>query len=1301
MRKFAVLWSGQVVSLLGSGLTNFALAVWVYQRTGSVSQYALILLFAFVPGIVISPVAGTVADRFSRRNVLLLCDGAGIACMGSLAGAYAAGVLSPWEIYITTAVASVSAAFQVPAFAASVTLLVPKKDIDRANGLVMLAQAGQLIAPLLAGFMLTTITLNGVILADAASFVVNSVALLIVRIPRLRLGDRDTAADDTVLAGWLTGWRYITERPSLRSLIAFYTVLTLCVGFVDVLLTPLVLGFASPRGLGLVLTVGGTGLAAGSLLVAAWGGPRRRIHGVLGFSLPLGLALCLGSIRPNVGLVAVAAFAFLFCSAIINASVRTIWQVKVEAGLQGRVLALFNMIANAGSAIAYAAAGPITARWFVPLLRRDGSLADSFGRLMGTGSQRGMALFVLILGVIIIVAAVGGYLLPSLRRLDEIVPDAISDNEPAEAAVRQIPAKPAARTRPRLVFRLGSAFGAAAVSVVLLGALAFGVGPVPPLGSDLDPGHGVWTAAAASIQAHSQSLDVPGLEHPVTVSFTAQGVPSIQAADDADLYLAQGYVEASYRLSEMDLDRRLGEGRLAQLAGASGVASDQFELRLGLVRTAEKEWAQTPRSSPAGQELLAYSRGVNDDIAQARATGTWPALFTLQGAYPAAWTPVDSLVIQEVLTQELDFTTAPLDYALLERSLGVATTMAWFPVDPVDEQSPYDPGPYQYSGVTPVAPDLAGSAVGGTTISGGSSSGGAAASDAVTTGTADAAESLLAEVNSLPQGQVHEYPDSNAWAASGPAVSGGGAMLAGDPHLPLTLPSVWYEVGLSDPDLAVSGVSLPGLPGIVIGHNAHIAWSLTDVQNQSTLFYAEKMSKAHPDEYYWDGQWRRMQQVHYTIDVHGGAPVQLTVDLTVHGPIMTQAGQTMAVDWMGNVPSPDVAVMSNLSRADNFAQFQSALATWKAPTQNFVYADDAGNIGAISAGYYPQVAHGQPWLPLPGTGADDVTGVIPYANVPQVYDPPGHVIATANQRPAGSAYPYYIGTSMDFFDPGYRADEIYAYLRSHPATSTTGFAELQTSVTDLLAGKIMPSLLAALRDDPALNATERAALKQLDGWNDAMQASSAAAAIWNTFWSDYLSAVFQPWWKATHVPVAKDSGGLEVMAGQTSLDEDLEEWTVADPGNPAFDLPNGTVRTAPQVMRSVFGTVVAQLSAKLGGSPATWTWGGLHSTQITSLTGTAALSSGAQPSSGDEWTVNAADGYPVSTAGPSWRMIVRWNAPGQPVAEGIYPGGQSENPASPWYSDLVSDWRAGRYLPMPSVNGSSAGPVRWSLRPGG
>ena len=835
--------------------------------------------------------------------------------------------------------------------------------------------------------------------------------------------------------------------------------------------------------------------------------------------------------------------------------------------------------------------------------------------------------------------------------------------------------------RPRRRYgRAINLLAALVVSVVLLGVLGFGYGTIPALGPALDPGRGAWTSAAGGEPAHSETLGVNGLQHPVTVTFTSHGVASISAATDHDMFLALGYVHAQFRLSELDEERRLGEGRLAQLAGPTDLASDEFELRLGLLRTAQQEWAQMPKASLPDQALTAYAQGVNDDMAQVRASGQWPAVFSLPGVYPSPWTPVDSLVIQGVLTQELDFTSTPLDYALLERSLGAARTMAWFPVIAKNAQTPYDPGPYPKPADDP-APDNPAS---DSTVPD---------NPAPSAGTAEAAATLLAQLSQLPPGQLHEYPDSNAWAANGPAVAGGGALLAGDPHLPQTLPSVWYEVALSAPGFDVAGVSVPGLPGVLIGHNARIAWSLTDTQNQATLFYTEK---TRPGQYYWDGKWRPMQVVHYTIPVRGAATRHLTVDITVHGPIMTQAGQTTSVDWMGNVPSPDLQALLTVDQAASFTQFKAALASWYAPTQNFVYADSAGNIGAISAGYYPQVAAAsQPWLPMPGTGACDIKGVIPYAAEPQAYDPPGHVLATANQRPVTAAYPWYIGTSANFFDPGYRAATIYAALRSRSGPLTTSsFATIQTSLTDQLAARIVPKILTALTG-ASLSSPERAAVSLLTTWNATMAENSAAASVWWTFWGDYLSDVFQPWWNRAKVPVHKDSAGLAVSVGQFSLDEDLEAWTLGDPANPAFSLPSGQPRTAPQVIQKAFATAVAHLAATLGGAPSSWAWGRLHTREFPAVSGADGLGYGPRAAGGDLFTPDAADGGLTATTGPSWRMIVTLSGAGV-SAEGVYPGGQSENPASPWYDDQVPLWWDGQYLPVP-VPGRPAGSLTWTL----
>ena len=911
--------------------------------------------------------------------------------------------------------------------------------------------------------------------------------------------------------------------------------------------------------------------------------------------------------------------------------------------------------------------------------------------------------------------------------------------------------------RARKISHAGNGVVALAASACLLGVLGLGIGTLPALGRVLLPGLGAWASAAGARLPQSATLTVAGLTRPVHVTFSQQGVPSISAQSQDDAYLTLGYVQAEYRLAQMDRARRVAEGRLAQLIGAPGIPSDEFELRLGLMRTAQQELAQLPRSSPAASVLIAYSRGVNDYLAQLRQNGQWPAVFTLAGVYPRNWTPVDSLAVQGELTQELDFTTTPLDYAVLEHSLGPARTMSWFPVQPPNGQNPFDPGPYQKLPLTPLAPGQAAAGARPVAARGVSADAlmaadvrapSAAGAGAISAGLAEAASAILRQASALPAGQLYSAPASNAWAANGPKVAGGGAMLAGDPHLPQTLPSIWYEAALSAPGLAVSGVGVPGVPAILIGHNSAIAWSLTDTQSQATMFYAEQTSAARPREYFWDGQWRQMKVLHYTVPVRGAPARQIYVPLTVHGPVLTQAGQTIAVKWMGALGSPDEAAMLTIDRASNFAEFRAALADWQSPALTFVYADNHGNIGAISAGYYPQVQGGDPWLPLPGTGADDVAGVIPYAAVPQVYDPRSHVIATANQRPVGPSYPYYLGTTANYFDAGYRADAEFSYLRLHWSMRPASFARLQGDTRDQLAAAIVPKLLAVLqqayRAGQRLTPIQQIAQQTLASWNKKMDAGSDAASIWWTFWTCYLSDVFGPWWAAARVPVTTDTAGLAVSPAQSSLDEDLQAWTLTDPRNAAFTLPPAPpgpagahvvtpvvwprATPAAVMMRAAFVSAVSDLYGLLGDGPGRWPWGKLHTREFPALTQAAtvgghentartdalgfsqnaaspdSLGYGPKSAGGDLWTVDAAEGGMDSEIGPSWRMIAAWSRDGRPFAEGIYPGGQSENPASPWYTDLIGDWWSGRYLPMPAAAARAAptepdGAIQWELRP--
>ena len=792
-----------------------------------------------------------------------------------------------------------------------------------------------------------------------------------------------------------------------------------------------------------------------------------------------------------------------------------------------------------------------------------------------------------------------------------------------------------------------------------------GAGPLPALGTAFNPGTGAWTMAVDAAGTGTQTLSLAGLHAPVTVTLEKDGSAHIVAASDHDLFLATGYVHARFRLLQMDLQRRQGAGRLSEIVGPVALDVDRFELRLGLLRTAQQEWNLLAAGDPARDALVAYAQGVNDRIGEDEDRHQLPGMFAILGYQPQPWTPIDSLLVKGDLTQDQDFTDTPLVMALLQKSLGPDLVNKWFPVLPPNPQSPYDLGPYSSNQVTALTS-------------------GAPVTDAEAVAAADM-HSLLA---SLPDGLVSHGGSSNNWALAPSKTVTGGALLAGDPHLHLTLPAIWFQLTMDSPDYHASGVSIPGTPVVLIGHNQHIAWSMTDSENQATFFYEEQTDASHPGQYFWKGAWKSFDKVTYDIPVKGGKTDHLTVDLTVHGPVMTERGITSSVWWAGAQPSQDLSVILHIGQAANFQDFRNALKEWFAPTLNFVYADDAGHIGMMTAGDFPLVGKGTPWLPMPGTGDYDVIGSIPFDDLPQAFDPPSGYVWSANQRQVGPDYPYYIGTASNFFDPGYRANEIRRVLSQDKKFNADDMKALQTDTRDFLAAEITPKLVDALAGQ-SLSAQEQKARDLLAGWDYRMEQSSVAATVWWNFWNTYLGQTFDPYWKQHHVSLNR--GEVDEALGQ-----DLEAWTLDHPDDTSlFTAPNGPQMDAAAAMRKAFSTTVTSLT---GGSAdkAVQQWGAVHTRLLEGLT-VPSLGYGPRADRGDGRTPLAAGGSP-STHGPSWRMVVDW---ANGTFDGIYPGGQSENPVSPWYENHVETWWDGLYAPMLSADqaGAAPGSVTWTLRP--
>ena len=422
MATFAVLWLGQTISLLGSNLTRFAFGVWIYQQTQSVISFALIPTCLYLPGVLISPVAGSLTDRWNRRTVMLLSDlGSGLIILGVLA-LLQMHSLQQWHIYTAVAAGSLCAAFQWAGYAAATAQLIPPQHLGRANGLIEVAKAaGQIIGPLAAGALLLQLGITGIITLDLLTFVMGVFTLLLIRIPDLPQPSDPTKqtqvaspnarrsnenSSNKSRKSWhhdlSFGWQYIRRHPSLVKLLFYYGMLTLFLGALEVLFTPFFLNLGTPRTLGIALSVGGIGWLLGSLTMSVWGGPKNRVKGIFVFAIAQGLWLMLAGFKASIPLAMIAIFGYLFTYPFISSCNQTLWQSHIPAEIQGRVFSIKLMVEWLFLPVGYLAAGVLSDRIFEPLMAFNGPLSQSIGPLIGTGPGRGIALLCILMGCTIL-----------------------------------------------------------------------------------------------------------------------------------------------------------------------------------------------------------------------------------------------------------------------------------------------------------------------------------------------------------------------------------------------------------------------------------------------------------------------------------------------------------------------------------------------------------------------------------------------------------------------------------------------------------------------------------------------------------------------------------------------------------------------------------------------------------------------------------------------------------------------------------------------------------------------------------
>ena len=782
------------------------------------------------------------------------------------------------------------------------------------------------------------------------------------------------------------------------------------------------------------------------------------------------------------------------------------------------------------------------------------------------------------------------------------------------------------------------------------------------------------------------TIAVPGLSGSVEVIRDSAGIPHIYADSVADLFIAQGYVHAQDRFWQMDFWRHISHGRLAEMFGSSQVETDSFLRALGFTELAERQYAD--ETAEVRAILDAYSLGVNRYLATQSPSDLsfeYTILEVLNHGYdPESWTGVDSLAWGKVMSWDLG---GNMTHEIV-RSMALGTMSA----DRVDQLYPPYPGDRH-----PFIVNSADAAVDAQRTSG------IAPSFAI-----DAHEQLasagaaIRALDELTGGGV-EGIGSNSWAVSGAHTPTGAPLLMNDPHLSIQMPSIWYQVGLhcrtvsADCPFDVVGFSFAGVPGVIIGHNADIAWGFTNTGPDVQDLYIEKLNPANPRQYEFQGEWVDMDVRTETIRVAGGDDLTLEILSTMHGPIISGLYEPLDEFDAAGVPTPDPYAVAlrwtalddvpsiagpilGINTASNFEEFRRAALLFSVPAQNLLYADTRGNIGYQMPGNVPIRAQGDGRYPVPGwTGDHEWTGFIPQDELPSSYNPPSGWIVTANNQVIDDAYPYLITEDWAY---GYRARRIVDLVASNLGVPLDDHGTIQFDSYDLSAAHLRPFVVDAVtRGLPEPDETQAIALSELVTWDLQNFAGSTGSAVWNATWRAILARTF-------HDELIEDSwprGGSQWFEAVRGL--------VQDPDDPFWDdISTAPVEDRDTILAAAFVDAVAELSDELGSDVSSWMWGALHGATFRngSLGDTGIgliddrFNRGPYPASGSTSVVNAvgwdaSEGYEVTWL-PSMRMLVDLSDFGRSRA--VHTTGQSGHTDHPHYDDMIPRWLAGETLPM-------------------
>ena len=822
----------------------------------------------------------------------------------------------------------------------------------------------------------------------------------------------------------------------------------------------------------------------------------------------------------------------------------------------------------------------------------------------------------------------------------------------------------------RKIINLGlSLIGPIALIVLLtmpIGPLTGGLGILEPWGGIFDVGRGIQ-------HQNTERVVLPDAISGSEVIIDEWGIPHIYGDTVEDAFLALGYMHARDRLFQVVMQTYLASGRICEVIGGADYAvdADKFHRSLGLAKSAEDTYQWYLDSADVDSDVNYTLRCVHAHVAGMNAfidsmTGeNTPIEFKILGFTPQHFTPVDSFIWAKYMTWGLSGGVQDLKNEFIRTSLNNDTMYSELLPDVypntipiISEQynlslSVYTDAPGGYPAMIVPLPSVPMNDEARDLIS--------------VEKLNDFLEFTSETINLL--GDIGVV-GSNSWAVNGTKTADGQAILANDPHLTLQAPSLWYEVHIVVSDerdyLNVQGGSLPGTPGVLIGHTEHITWGMTNVGADVLDVFVEQLNPSNPAQYRYNDEWRDFVVRDETIKVKGTTDINFEVYWSVHGPCIdsvistynsdtNQMHPNLAMNWTGLSVTHEILTLGMLNRANNITDYFDAMYWWDSPPHNFIYADDEGNIAITVAGRFPirQSYSGN----FPVMALNDSVGMIsnvPYAFNPRSVNPSQCFLQSANQKSISPAsYPY---TILGAQSPDYRAERIYTVLQNATDVTVEDMMQLQADVLDLTAQKLLPYVLDAWDSIGDDNATIESIVSLLNDWDYQMETDIAAPTIWV-----YLL-------DAMRYEMFDEVRSKNVAASVVQIP--VLEWVMTEPMTYYIDdhSTTGTIESLNEILVRALHRTALNLSA-LGDTEEDWIYGDYHIVFIDHLASLTYIGGTAQR--GGDYTVNVAPGWVVQF-GPSRRMVASYES--VPEYYTVYPGGQSQVMFSPHWDDLFQLW---------------------------